>query len=683
MRDIFATLPRLKGPVEAPAPQPVRSGSAINALSGLRVNRPSEWERILALPLDTGLSEEEVAEVSRWTVKPEAYQEGFRLLLSQAWAWVALNEYNGFCGKVDVGWGKTIMTLLAAAHYWKNKHRKTMLIMPPNVWEQLNLRDIPAAQQTIHLFGTPFIRLAGLSRLQRQELVQSNAAGCYLMPYSLLSTTDGYSSLMNIAPTAIILDEAHYVVPKKSARTRRLFDYIRRQKPYVCALSGTLTQKGLMDFHHILVCCLGARAPIPLLPSDAMDWAQIVDSGAEPTGRGLSYMVPLLSWAQKVEPESFANESNLMAAHRKIRLAFQLRLRTAPGMISVGDKESIGTSLTMCNKPSKLTEGFEEIERLMKKVSEEYETPNGDPIDHAIHTYAWMRQLSAGFWYKLHWPSEDVCAPDILERSRIYHDLEIKFLRGLRSWLQHEARPHLDTPLLVRSSMDRKQGAEVGEGLYTLWKSLKNADFDGRIERISVPVRVCDYKLRDAMTFANEFSHGIIWYEHRELGAWMSELLTEAAIPHVHCKAGKQGNQDILNSRGKLVVASVKAHSEGKNLQFHTNQFCLQFPREAKTAEQLLGRTLRYGQTADYLDVHTCLTTEHDYMAFAAMLIDSLYVVLTTGSRRKVIFCNYDPLPKIFPPEVLMERGFHDLSNLSASGLKALQKLNPQATESK
>ena len=83
----------------------------------------------------------------------------------------------------------------------------------------------------------------------------------------------------------------------------------------------------------------------------------------------------------------------------------------------------------------------------------------------------------------------------------------------------------------------------------------------------------------------------------------------------------------------------------------------MQWPRPAVDAEQILGRTHRNGQMADELIVHTNITSLFDQLNFAACLNDSLYIHQTTGNRQKLIYCNYDPLPKIFPASVLRERG--------------------------
>jgi hypothetical protein len=105
-------------------------------------------------------------------------------------------------------------------------------------------------------------------------------------------------------------------------------------------------------------------------------------------------------------------------------------------------------------------------------------------------------------------------------------------------------------------------------------------------------------------------------------------------------------------------------HGTGKNLQHYDEQFFLQFPRQADTLEQVLGRTHRNGQQADEMLPVTCHTTDFDHQNLWACLIDSLYIHQTTGSRQKAIYASYDPMPRRFPTDFLRERGFTDVAQL-------------------
>lgn len=142
----------------------------------------------------------------------------------------------------------------------------------------------------------------------------------------------------------------------------------------------------------------------------------------------------------------------------------------------------------------------------------------------------------------------------------------------------------------------------------------------------------------------------------------MTEALVAADIDVLHCPAGKAFNSLICDPANahRLVVASMTAHGTGKNLQHFQHQYFVQWPRSANIAEQTLGRTHRNGQKADELVVVTNSTLFFDHLNKAACINDALYIHQTTGTRQKLIYGTYDPIPKIFPPEVLRERGLQN-----------------------
>ena len=68
-----------------------------------------------------------------------------------------------------------------------------------------------------------------------------------------------------------------------------------------------------------------------------------------------------------------------------------------------------------------------------------------------------------------------------------------------------------------------------------------------------------------------------------------------------------------------------------------------------------------------------------DELNYAAMLNDAVYVQQTTGERQKAVLAVYNPTPKIFPPEVLKERGFHDIRILTPEDEELLRSKFDQA----
>jgi hypothetical protein len=187
------------------------------------------------------------------------------------------------------------------------------------------------------------------------------------------------------------------------------------------------------------------------------------------------------------------------------------------------------------------------------------------------------------------------------------------------------------------------------------------------VERERRAHRVDAFKISTAVEWArclhDAKEGGLLWFWHNAVGLWLRDACAEAGIPALYCPAGKEANQAIIDpaNSSRPVIASIGAHHIGKNLQHFEHQLFVQWPRVATVAEQALGRTHRTGQQADELIVYRFDTTAFDTINFAACLSDSVYGH-QTDDRKKMVYANYDPLPRVFSPEFLREQGADPLS---------------------
>lgn len=636
----------------------------------------NEIRRIVGLPVSPEMTVDELEVFSKQHLLAPAFDSGFRFFPVQAQAIRDYQLYGGGFFPIAVGWGKTLITLAVAHYAYTKGNQKIVLLVPPNVLEQLVSNQIPEARGLIPMSYPVFV-LGGKSASRRRNMVRSGRPGLYVLPYSLLSSRDAVETLKAIKPDTIIGDEIHSVGRRSAARTKRLFDHINNNDPELIGLSGTITSKGVQDYWHIIKAALRDNSPLPLSSNLASEWATVIDSDSSSMdNRGdlsesrAGPLMPLVDWARGNFPDE-----DIKASVPGFRTAYRLRLNSAPGVVSSGLAE-IGTSLTLNNVSLKgqmeSAEGYEQLSSLIEGVEERWETPNGDEIEHAIHTWKWMFELTAGFYNQLTWPEpeqyaerkqiSETQAVEILFKAKLHHSAGQDYASELRKFLENDPPEGMDTPMLVGAEFSRHGKDWEYHSLYQLWRDHKDLDFEGRPDRDSTAVRVCDYKIVDALCWASSLPSGqggIIWYHHKEIGLWLAEYLAEAGLPVLHCPAGNSHNKVIIDkdNQHKIVVSSISAHGTGKNLQHFQNQFFLQWPRPAKIAEQTLGRTHRNGQRADELVVRTNNTIEFDRLNFAACLNDALYIHQTTGNRQKLIYCNYDPLPKIFPYMVLQERG--------------------------
>ncbi len=659
-----------------------------------------EIARIIALPLVEEVDEATIEAFCAEEVQGRFFEEGFRLFGTQVGAVLAYDLYGGGFFPIGVGWGKTLITLMIANRaYERGESERSMLFVPSQVYEQLTKTDIPWARKHVGL-TVPFHLLGGRGPEDRRRLAASRRKGCYILPYSLLSTTDSEAMLggdmhdpppnkpgiSGICPDLLILDEAHNVKNLTAARTARLRRYINAYQPALVALSGTITSKSINDYHHLIAVALRDLCPLPQSDALATNWSYVLDpeksSGAQSSKSKTGPLTPLVRWARKHFPDEDIPEG--IPGFRK---AYKLRLTTTPGVVSTGDAE-IGVSLTICNRPVAYFtkhENWEKLKDLMEQVEDLWITPSGDEIEHGFHKWRYQNELTSGFYYNLRWPEiEELTSKGLseheastyLELALEHHEARQEFSRALRGWIEYSGRPKLDTPLLVTGNMSQHQGRDVGNTLYNLWRAMKDMEFEGMPERISEPVRICDYKIMYGVDWAKKTikktrgkQGGIIWFHHKAVGDWLYEELQKAGLPSLFCPSEsmrKGSNALILDpaNTDKIIVASIGGHGTGKNLQHFEHQLILQFPRQADILEQLLGRLHRNGQRADALDAETCLTTEFDQQNLWACLIDSLYIHQTTGTRQKAIYASYNPMPRRFPADFLRERGFADVAQL-------------------
>lgn len=661
-----------------------------------------EIDRIVGLPVVHEVDKDVIEAFCSDEVQGRYFEEGFRLFGTQVGAIIAYDLYGGGFFPIGVGWGKTLITLMIANRaYLRGDSERSMLFVPSQVYDQLTRTDIPWARKMVGL-QVPFHILGGRNLEDRRRMAASGKKGCYILPYSLLSTRDSEALLggdkenppankrgiAGIRPDLMIFDEAHNIKNPKAARTQRVRRYMSAAQPAVVALSGTITSKSITDYHHLIAAALKGLCPLPQSDALATNWSYVLDPekpGADYGNRSAGKtgpLTPLVDWARKHFPDE--EIPNGVPGFRK---AYKLRLTSTPGVVATGDAE-IGVSLTMHNEAVpkfKQHRDWQKLEDLMTQVEDEWITPSGDEIEEGFHKWRYLNELSSGFYYRLRWPEvEELVAKGLSEEeATIYlqlaldhHEARQEFAPMLRRWIEYKGKPGMDTPLLVTSNMAHHGKTQVGAELYGLWRAMKDLEFEGMPERISEPIRICDYKVAHAADWAAKLikstkgnQGGIIWFHHKEIGVWLVELLKAAGTPYLYCpsESVKKGSNELIRDPknvNKIIVASMGGHGTGKNLQHFEHQFFAQFPRQADTLEQVLGRTHRNGQMADDLMPVTCHTTDFDHQNLWACLIDSLYIHQTTGSRQKAIYASYDPLPRRFPTDFLRERGFTDVAQL-------------------
>ena len=238
-------------------------------------------------------------------------------------------------------------------------------------------------------------------------------------------------------------------------------------------------------------------------------------------------------------------------------------------------------------------------------------------------------------------------------------------MKVLRHWITRNARKSLDTPFLIASSMYHHGSQEVGLPLYNAWSEMKAAEFPGMIKRDKSVVRVCDFRVRKIVEWAQQWHRdypnkgAIMWYCNNGVAEWLKESFEQAGLPTLYCPRGKAGlaNIEDRSKKGMFAIASLQSYHEGLNLQYHHSaEFFAQWPRSSVWAEQGMGRVHRPGQAEDEARIWKSSCGEFDDVLFAACLNDAAYAHQTTN-KQKLLYADYDERPKVLPFAVLQEWG--------------------------
>lgn len=639
----------------------------------------TDLARIVNLPIVPELSEGEVEAISKMFFRSSAFAAGGRFFQKQAEGIAAFLEHGSYLAPVPVGGGKTGLAYVTAKLAYRAGHRVILLVVPSNLVPQMKKKSLPWWRQRIQM-DVPFHFLHGMNKRARARAAKVKTPGCYIAPFSMLSSEDGHEILSELNPTLVIFDEVHFLARFSAARSRRFRTYMREHEPTVCAMSGTLSNRSIKDWAHISDWTLGSRSPVPQEFDSIETWDNIVKSYSnqaihQEVEVDPSPLYPLVNWANSHFPGVALPESR-----EGVQRAFRLRMKTAPGVI-VSETYEYGAPIYFANleveKPS------EKLDDLAKQVDEQWVAPTGDEISHGMHKWRWLYELSSGFYHDLRWPKIDNA--EVLERSQIAWEVEQIYNKQLREFFAGRHRPGLDTPKLVGQSFYQHGNEFVKKPeLYDAWLCWKAILDDGEIvERESVPVWVDDYKVRGVAQWVaqlkaeskNKPYGGLVWAYHKTVLSRISAHLRELGHDVLTAYAGDTFNNALTdeNNARKIVVASIAAHGTGKELQYMSNVLTVEWPRSASKVEQMIGRAHRPGQEVDDFVHHSMHKTESDWLNLAASLVDAVYQRRVMGVAQKVLDGDWLFEPKIYPPEYLTARGLRSRS-LDEAEMRALKE---------
>lgn len=642
------------------------------------VTRPiTDLERVCNLPEVPPLTPEEIEFVSDTFIKKSAREEGFSLLPEQAQMVTQYLNFGGLFGCAAAGAGKTLTALLIANLAFRGdyteKKKKTLYLLPSNLVNQLK-HNISWTRKKIN-FTAPFYFFSDYKNVEDRINLSNKKEGVFVLGYGMLSGRKTEEMIQNVAADLIISDECHTLTNMKSARTGRINHYLKNADKDVdlVLLSGTIVRRSIMEYHHLMLACLKGLAPLPL-PFPQAETLSIALSHSEgfiPSGE-IRMAKPLADWAGLEWQEKPSD--NIVV----LRKAYNKRLRTAPGVfISDDDKVATSLQLDVIKSRTRGTYGYKELKELVEQVEESWVTPSGDEFDYILQKFKWINELWQGFYNDLVWP-EDHPKVEEAKENRLLSNVLSKELRG---FLNTKHRPHLDTPLLVRANMAKYGPKNVPELLYNSWREWKNFPKEGLPDRLSVPVRVSDFKVQAALdawkNLEEKEEGGIVWYYNQEYGRWLTEVFKEEYGDRVlFCPAGQKPKEAMVESEGKICIATIEGHgtgTDGLQMKYHHN-LVAQDLRTAKIAEQTIARTHRHGQDKDEMTFNILLASKYDDMQLSGIL-QNAYFIHTTHTRQRLLTGAWLNSPKHFDSVLLREAGVQVIKDFTDSDLKELEDL--------
>ncbi len=414
--------------------------------------------------------------------------------------------------------------------------------------------------------------------------------GLRVVGYSELSLAKNAHMLEDLEPDLIILDEVHSVANPRAGRTRRLVRWFREHPETLCvAMSGTISLRSIRDYAHIIRWCLKDSAPVPEKWVELTEWADALDEKVPDQ--------------QRVAPGAL---ERFCRPGENARQGFRRRLTETPGVVATQDN-LLGASLRLDAFPLEVPP---RVAGMIHAVRNTWTTPNGDLISEAVDLWRHLRELALGFW--LRW--DPPAPPEWLEARSAWKSFARETLANNRR--------QLDTELQVWNECAR---GVPGDHPWHLWADLKDT-----FQPNTVPEWVDDFALRAAARWLEE--PGICWTEHVAFGRALAE---RAGVPYFGA-----GDDGILSTTAPAIVASIRAHGEGKNLQRWSRNLVLTPPTSGKVFEQVLGRTHREGQLADEVTCEVGVHLPELRDSLAQAFADARYLEDTLGGKQKLNSCD-------------------------------------------
>jgi hypothetical protein len=558
-----------------------------------------------------------------------------RFLPIQGWYLLEASKALGAIGHITAGRGKTgidIMLPLVVPDC-----RRAVLMIPPNLRRQFATDYLIWSQhfRVPNLAGGPPPHTPGLPVLD-------------VIAYSELSAQGWATWLKTSGADILIGDEAQNLKDKNSARTDRFLRFYidveaeveagrATRVPYFFAHSGTLTEASCDEYGHLSALALREQSPLPIDTGTLGQWCEALDPGPGGSPR-----------------RAIGALAKLCSVGETARTGFRRRLVETLGVITTEDAE-LACRLRMHERPVEVPPV---IKNAIAWVKTGKQRPDGEMLEELSQIAAVCRQLAAGFFYIWRYPrgeSEELIDRWLTRRSA--------WAREVRERLESRS-DLLDSPGLLELAARRALGLETSPGpsietqTYQAWLEVKDL-----VQPVTDTVWIDEFLARDAACWAAE-APGVVWYGHDAYGRRVSELANAPLYESGDAEPQRLNPTPVMLERraafvrmrdweggdvadnwlkcedgSRSIVASIKAHGTGKNMQAWRRALVSNPP--VKGWEQLLARLHRQGQEAESVDVFVYRHTAEVREAFEKARENATFVFETTGRNERLLFAEY------------------------------------------
>lgn len=616
---------------------------------GLPVEATPELDRILALPRRPQVDMKSMtarAIVLRETAKYKRDRTGMgpckcrdlnpdqgcitELLPAQAIMLRELSMAGGGIGAIPAGGGKSGIDLLAIlALGLKRERREQGLLLVPaplvtqiiddyNLWSEHFIMP----EVVVHKPGGDWVGYA-----PSQPVL-------HIMSHNAISSPRDSDFIDSLQPSSIVIDEIDAFGSRNSSRTMRCDRYMKERGHLTrfCGWTGSIADKSLTEFSHLLAWALKLNSPLPLDDDDVESWARCYDAVDNPCPPG--------ALMRLVEDCDVGNTDIARA-----RAALRRRFSDTLGFVITGTAEVriTGADGKLQDELVQLQITAREVPPIPDIITEALASVRGwerpdtlaggewnDPIEDIFIQAKYAREVATGMFYYADFPrgeSRELIKEWYGAKSAWFSERREKMYQGER---------FLDSAKLCENAAKRAWGdMELGgieekEVCYTdddgqehwetktidnrhlpLWKAEtwpRWRDLEDQVQPVQKAHRLHPFLVEDAAQWGLE-RRGIIWYSMIELGEWIAEI---SGLPQHG--GGRTAGEDLLKeirNNKRSIVASLKSHGRGRNGLQHQfdRQYVINTASSNRIWEQVGARTHRLGQKSPLVTIEVCLHT--------------------------------------------------------------------------